>query len=243
MGLRGFDRIYYAIEKSGAKTLVCPYRRLYYDDELQSLVIAEPLTPEPITIELWQMAEQEDIDRFQWGKKRPISVDTLLGFLVADSDITPWGIDGTDEMDEAGVHWDGRGARTFAEGEEVSLDDIRVIAHEEMDRDAAERISDYTLVVGEDGSTIALTLFPMDAELLCGEMDLSGEGSATTEPMSHAGIRRFVDFITIRHAVLEKYKDEWVLVAGADTFSHASALAEYRRSDDGREVAVWAVRS
>lgn len=250
MGLRNFNRIWYSIEKSGNTTLVYPFLRISYDAGLQSLVEQKPLDDTPISIELWQMAEQSDIDDFPWGEKRIITVNDLMETLIANSEITPWGIDGTDEGDEVGIHWDGYGARTYKGDEAISLDDIRVVAYEEIDRDASERISDYLLVSGVEGKTVALVLYPIDAEMLCGAMDrelgittsdVHTSERATAEYMRIEGLSRHIDFSPLRYAVLEALAPhkEMALVGATDTMEHAMVIAECRRLDhEGRGSAT-----
>lgn len=247
MGLRHFDRICYAVEKSGRdgqRTLICPFRRISYDGELQSLVEQRPENDDPITIELWQAAEQSDIDGFPWGKKRVIAVGDLIDTLIAESDITPWSVEGTDEMDDEGVHWDGHSARAYEGNEEITLDDIRVAAYEEIDRDASERMSDYLLVSGVGNATVALVLYPSDAEMLCGAMDtelgitasdIPASDRATAEYMRIEGLSRRVDFSPLRYAVLEAVAPhtDMLLVAATDTLEHARVVAECRRLDRG----------
>lgn len=232
MSLKDFERTYYAIEKSGSQTLIYPHTRISYDSNLRSLVIQKPLDPTtPITIELWQMAEQYDINRYEWLLPRPITTQQAIDELILNSTSTPWSIDGIEEQDTEGSHYDGHPARTFNADEEITPDDIRLTAYEEIDKDAQERIEDYLLITKPDGEVIGMTLYPMDAEMLCGVLDKEmGEG-ATAEYMGIVGIRRLVDLSPLRYAVLTQYpsSNTYLLVAALDTFEHAQTIAECRR--------------
>lgn len=238
MSLRDFTRIYYQVEKRGNQTLVYPCKRISWDPVAHTPAVQRPLDPSaPITIELWQMAEQSDVDEYSWGEKEPITVDALIDILIAESNITPWPIDGTDEQDEEGLHYEGRDARTFGGDEEVSLDDVRVAAYEEIDRDAEERIEDYHLITREDGSTVGLVLYPSDKDILLWE-----DETQSAETMSRAGITRRIDLSTLTHAVLSRYQqsDEWILIAALDNEEQAKLLATIHE-DEGEEVAVEAI--
>lgn len=234
MSLRQFDRIYYSIEKNGNQTLVYPHTRIAWCPALGSLAIQKPAVPgSPITIELWQRAEQSDIDRYQWGEPEPVSTCRAIDELILNSSSTPWGIDGIEEQDWEGLHHDGQNARNFSECETVGLDDIRIAAYEEIDRDAPERIDSFLLVEGPDGQAIGMTLYPMDAEVLCAKLDKEiGDGKATAEYMSVLGIRRPVNLSSLRYAVLNRYPSsgDFLLVAASDTHEHARTLAECRRA-------------
>lgn len=230
MALRDFTRVYYTIEKRGNQTLVYPATRITYDENAQSLVTQRPLDPSnPITVELWQRAEQSDIDGYEWGEPQPTTTQQIINGLILNSNSTPWGIDGIEEQDDEGTHYDGHPARTFWEDDEITLDDIRIAAYEEIDKDASDRGDDYILTSDTNGTTIGITLFPMDAEMLRELLDNEmGEGFATTEHMSTEGIRRRIDLIPVKHAVLEKipHSFSWLLVGALDTLAHAEAIAQ-----------------
>ena len=234
MSIRRFDRTYYSIEKDGNQTLVFPHTRIAWCPAHGSLAIQKSARPgDAITIELWQRAEQSDIDCYQWGEPEPASIDRVLDELIINSTSTPWSIDGIEEQDWKGLHYDGQNARTFSNGEKVSLDDIRIAAYEEIDPDAPDRIDSYLLVEGECGRTIGMVLYPMDAEVLCATLDKEiGEGVATAEYMSVVGVRRPVDLSALRHAVLNRLpsSDGLLLVAATDTHEHARTIARCRRT-------------
>lgn len=232
MSLRDFDRIYYTIEKRGSQTLIHPFTRIGYDATARTATIQQPVAPDnPITVELWQMAEQSDIDGYEWGEPKPATTQQVIDALILNSNSTPLIADGIEEQDVEGTHYDGHTARTFWEDEEVSLDDIRIAAYEEIDEDAADRGDDYLLVSDNDGTTIGMTLFPMDAEMLCGLLDKEiGEDTATAEYMSIKGIRRPIDLASVKYAVLEKIPRSlsWLLVGATDTLAHAEVIAQCR---------------
>lgn len=244
MALRRFDRIYYSLEKDGNQTLICPLTRLRYDEDIQSPVIQKPLRPgTPIIVELWQMAEQSDIDAYEWGDPVLLTVDGLIDELILNSGATPWGIEGIDAedlMDEGSVHSDGTTSRTFLDGEEVTLDDVRVCAFEDLDADAADRVDDYLWLTGPDDRPVGMILFPTDANWLCRQenkrcginpYDDTAAGKFSSSPMSTEGVSRRLDFTPFRYAVLAKYPSsrEWVLAGALDTKERAETIADCLR--------------
>lgn len=232
MPVKDFDRIYYTIEKRGSQTLIRPLTRIGYDATTRTATIQKPVAPSnPITVELWQRAEQSDIDGYEWGEPQPATTQQVIDAFILNSSSTPWGIDGIEEQDIEGAHYDGHSARTFWEDDEVTLNDIRIAAYEEIDEDAADRGDAYLLISDNDGTTIGITLFPTDAEMLCGLLDKEmGEDFATAEYMSIEGIRRPIDLAPVKYAVLEKIPRSlsWLLVGALDTLAHAEAIAQCR---------------
>ena len=226
MGLRKFERIYYDYYiDDGCE--IQPKVRIRYDEETQSFAIqAAEGDRVDIYDESW-LLDGELADYEEWGPPRPATLDEVIGVLEENRYYVPQRLDGFlfDEPDE-GSYWSGRTAGTFHEGEEITADDIRLIAFEVLDEEWAEREIPYRgkfLAWDADDSVIAM--FPCD-DAAWDLPDEVGDQEEVGEVMPSPD-----DLSTLAYAVLTKgyegplAEDEWAFYAALATKEMAEEWA------------------
>lgn len=149
MGLKRFERVYYSLfyeyddcdGEDDYFMTIQPRMRICYDSKAKSLVIRKTSTF-CSAVDPGESAIENYLASFSgWRTAQPITVEQAISEIVdANEDSLPLSLDMVDRIDpDEGDYYDGTTAKTFRSNEQITRNDIKLIAYETTDYDSWNR--------------------------------------------------------------------------------------------------------